>query len=268
MYKKITRLLKRMYNKNFLYPKILKRNNVFKNKYKGERCFVLGNGSSLNKMKLSNLKNEYTFVVNNFFIHPQLKEINPSFFSDIEPFDTLESLPREDYFHPANYYFKMDECLRGEKAELFFQIGTKEYIENNHLFLDHKVNYLGYSSRDILRSKRLNGDITKSFSFMDGVIYSSIGLAVYMGFKEIFLIGCDFDHILTKSEAHFYENKDKPVLASASNKELAFNLYTYLSKMERIKKFSEEKGVKIYNAGIGGMTDVFERVDFEKIKFK
>jgi hypothetical protein len=267
MHKKIMCLLKRMYNKVFLYPKILKRNNVFKDKYSGERCFILGNGSSLNEMNLSNLKNEYTFVVNCFFAHSQFEEINPSFFSSIEPFSSLNALPKDNYFHPSNYYFKMSECLKGKKVNLFFQIGAKEYIENNHLFLDHEVNYL-CSSKGILRSKRLNGDITKPFSFMDGVIYSSIVLAAYMGFKEIFLVGCDFDHILTKSEVHFYKNKEMPKLASASNKELAFNLYTYLSKMEKVKNFLEGKGVKIYNAGIGGMTDTFKRIDFEKIKFK
>ena len=262
------RLLKRIYIENFLYPKILKRNNVFKDKYSGDRCFILGNGSSLNEMNLGSLKNEYTFVMNSFFIHPQFEEINPSFFSNIEPFDGLELLPTDNYFYPVNYYANMDKFFEKRRVKLFFRIDTKKFIDDNKLFLDQEIYYLNPANENILKKSKLNDDITKSFSFMDGVIYSSIGLAAYMGFKEIFLIGCDFDHILTKSEIHFYENKEVPTLASASNKELALNLYTYLSKMEKIKKFLEGKGVKIYNAGIGGMTDIFERVDFEKIRFK
>ena len=35
-----------------------------KDKYKGERCFILGNGPSLAKTDLSLLRNEYTFGLN------------------------------------------------------------------------------------------------------------------------------------------------------------------------------------------------------------
>ena len=45
-----------------------KRLERFKNKYKGKRCFIIGNGPSLNKMDLSPLKNEYTFGLNRFYL--------------------------------------------------------------------------------------------------------------------------------------------------------------------------------------------------------
>jgi hypothetical protein len=45
---------------------ILKR---FKNKYKNKRCFIVGNGPSLNKTDLRKIKNEFTFGFNSIFLH-------------------------------------------------------------------------------------------------------------------------------------------------------------------------------------------------------
>ena len=46
------------------YSKLIKRNLRFKNMFDGKRCFVLGNGPSLNKIDFSLLKDEYTFTCN------------------------------------------------------------------------------------------------------------------------------------------------------------------------------------------------------------
>ena len=37
------------------------------NKFKGERCFIIGNGPSLNELDLNKIKDEYAFGVNAFF---------------------------------------------------------------------------------------------------------------------------------------------------------------------------------------------------------
>src|ERR1044072_5448632 len=44
------------------YGELLKRNEVFRNRHKGQRCFVLGNGPSLRNQDLTPLANEITFV--------------------------------------------------------------------------------------------------------------------------------------------------------------------------------------------------------------
>ncbi|HEY59395.1 MAG TPA: DUF115 domain-containing protein [Anaerolineae bacterium] len=40
----------------------------YKNRYQGERCFVIGNGPSLRKMDLTKLRNEYTFGMNRIYL--------------------------------------------------------------------------------------------------------------------------------------------------------------------------------------------------------
>ena len=42
--------------------------NKYKNIHKGERCFIIGNGPSLNKTDVSKLKNEYCFGMNRIYL--------------------------------------------------------------------------------------------------------------------------------------------------------------------------------------------------------
>ena len=57
----------------------LNRNKVFKNQFKGKRCFILGNGPSLNNVNFSDLKDEYVFCVNQINRRPDFKELHSNF---------------------------------------------------------------------------------------------------------------------------------------------------------------------------------------------
>src|SRR5210317_1185187 len=46
----------------------IKKLAYFKDIHKGERCFIIGNGPSLNKTDVSKLKNEYTFGMNRIYL--------------------------------------------------------------------------------------------------------------------------------------------------------------------------------------------------------
>lgn len=252
------------YKQKFVYPQILGRNTNLRDTFQGKRCFIVGNGLSLNGMDLKKLCNEYTFAVNRFFLHPDFDTIAPRFYVHIEPIRNILTYPKDHAFYWENYYANIERHFKDKETRLFMNVESKEHIERKKIFLKHELYYLaGHDS--ILNSKNPESDISKPNSFMDGVIYSAICVAVYMGFKEIYLIGCDFDHIIQKREAHFHGDKEKTILDGASNKDLAYNLYLYLSKMERIKSFFEPQGVHIYNAGIGGMTDTFERKNYDDL---
>src|SRR3546814_5642176 len=48
--------------------------------FKGKRCFIIGNGPSLNKIDLSLLRNEYSFAVNSFYYKTREIGFRPTFF--------------------------------------------------------------------------------------------------------------------------------------------------------------------------------------------
>jgi hypothetical protein len=258
---------------NFNNDEILLRNRSLKNKYKGKRCFIIGNGSSVDKLDLTKLKNEYVFSMNSFIKHKQLEQINPQFHSVIEPFDMMSTYAKDCEFHPNNYYTQIEKAFENLDTILFFQYDCRNYFENNGMFKNNKIFYLKSKSdsRDFPSS-----DISKPFSFMANSTYNAICCCAYMGFAELYLIGFDADYILKNNRVHFYDEPDvvrsagaKPYFLSLpkneSNKALAHHLFTYLEGTERVKKYFEPKGVKIFNAGVGGFLDTFERVDFEKL---
>ena len=107
--------LKKSYNGKLL--------NSFKNKYSGERCFIIGNGPSLKVEDVEKLKDEFTFAFNriyyifdktswrpNFYISEDLKileksknEINKldlpyKFIPDIARFDYNINIENAIYF--------------------------------------------------------------------------------------------------------------------------------------------------------------------------
>lgn len=248
----------------FRYRKILSRNKELKNKYYGKRCFLIGNGSSLNQMDLTKLKNEYTFVFNFFYLHKDFKLIQPKFYSIMEP---LQNLPKAG-IDTRKLFQGADSAFKDMDVKVFFRIDSKEYIEKNKFFLNKNVYYL-LPDRGIQKTLITNDDISKYYSFADASIYNAICIAVYLGFSEIYLIGCEYDFILHRGVLKdFYDHEltgQTSRLKNASNLILAWDLYDYLKAMEKIKNHFAKYNVKIFNAGIGGFTDTFPRVDYNSL---
>lgn len=263
----------------FLKNKVLLSNRLLKGKYKGSRCFIIGNGPSLNMLELAKLKNEYVFSMNMITKHRQLEQINPSFHSEIEPIETMSAYSETCEYHPDNYYKQIEKAFCNLNTILFFRYDCKDYFDKKGLFKDKQVFYLQGSTdfnRDAKYSAFSCSDISRPYSFMANSFYNAICCCSYLGFTDLYLIGFDADYILKNSKLHFYEEPEiiykagiKPYFLSEpkneSNKELARHLYEYLNGLELIKKYFGKKGVRIYNAGVGGFVDTFDRVDFEKL---
>ena len=250
----------------FRYGKILRKNQELKDRYNGKRCFLIGNGSSLNEMDLKKLKNEYTFVFNFFYLHKDFHEIRPKFYSIFEPLPNLIG----GGVNPDEFFRKAENALKDMKYpefKMFFSIKARDYLEKNKFFLDKEKYYL-MADRSIPKTFLISDDISRYHSFSDASIYTAICMAVYMGFKEIYLIGCDYDLILRRDVKHFYDNAlmgGEVRRKNASNLVLAEDLVDYLKAMETIRNHFKNRDVKIFNAGIGGFTDTFPRVEYESL---
>lgn len=90
------------------------------------------------------------------------------------------------------------------------------------------------------------------------VTYSMLQIAVYMGFKEIYLLGCDCSYSQDKTKQHFIESGHHDNYASIAGKRMIC-AYKYA------KEFADKHDIKIYNATRGGMLEVFERVNLEDL---
>jgi len=247
------------YYSYFRNKSILDKNKELKNKYLGERCFVIGNGPSINQQDLIKLKNEYAFTCNHFYLHKELSVINPVFYSIIEPIILNDSF-RENLF-PKIIERINSYASSNPNAIFLFNVQYKNYIENNNLFLKNKIYYFLFGDSI---SNRMNLEMSKPNLSGTASIYFMLAMARYLGFKMIYIIGCDSNYILDGYERHFY-SEDLTLQKKKSNLEAARILYEDLERLDIFYKYFQKEGFQIFNAGVGGMIDVFPRVDYNSL---
>ncbi len=100
----------------------LDKNAQFKDKYKGKRCFVIGNGSSLSSQDLSLLRNEVTFAMNRIYLYEPCKNMVPTFYCALDHADELIKPDGDKFLHELNKYIHPVEGY-------FFHISAKPYAE-------------------------------------------------------------------------------------------------------------------------------------------
>lgn len=239
---------KKQHDDNIECMEELKRLN---NSHKGERCFVIGTGPSLSVHDLEMLKDEVTFATNRIYELFNQTEWRPTYYVNqdhnlIQTFgDKIAQVDSKLLFLPVEYRQKFS----GGKFR-FFVLKHKE-------FYPHKSPF----SRDI--SKYLAQGFT--------VTYGAIQIAMYMGFKEIYLLGIDHNYSIIR------DAKGRPVKMDSEGKNYPEGMQQYMNMnslprveettiaYETAEKISKRQGVKIMNSTRGGKLEAFERIDLEKI---
>jgi|SRR3989344_4565008 len=243
----------------------LKDNLRLKNIHSGKRCFIMGNGPSLKDQDLTKLKNEWTFVVNSFYLHPQYDLIHPKFYAIFD----------------SRYFIGDSESLRylqevsgrvHEDTVMIFPLKSKRLIEKNNIFLKNKKIYMyakGFLDENYSGVIELHKTIPTPMS----VSVTCLMVAIYMGFDPIYLMGLEHDWLAHKSNPnvrvdapHFYDNKENQYFINDS----AVNTYELncwcsylLFKNYRLLKKGTDS--KIYNLTPNSFLDVFPFKKFEEV---
>ena len=235
----------------------------FKNKYLGKRCFIIGNGPSLKAQYLELIKDEYCFAANRVYLMYEKTNWRPTF-----------------------YMCQDDQILRAEWKNINTFNNVECFISYNPMFkygIDiPKANIYLADNRDYLkRTLPISFSSKCENKIYDGstVTYSSMQLAIYMGFKEIYLLGMDhnYAHTIDKnrkisynpSVKTYFDDTYKDVYKEFEQKSGAiFAVYDFEavnSAYKQAKNVAEKKGIKIYNATRGGKLEIFERVNFDEL---
>lgn len=195
---------------------LLQSNRMLKDIHKGERCFILGNGPSLKKENLELLKNEIIFTVNQISRLPQYDLLNPKY-----------------HFWVDGNFFKID-MKKPEDRELlevmsnmgnsdticFFPLERESFcIEHG---LDKKLNIHFFATKPRLtfyESFEKDIDYTKYLPGFGTVVQYCICMAIYMGFSEIYLLGCDNTGIMVTMKSALKENDENDYAYAVSDNE-------------------------------------------------
>jgi hypothetical protein len=242
----------------------LKYNNEirkFKNIHQNERCFVIGNGPSLTAQDLEKLKNEYTFAANKIFLVFDDTDWRPTYYC-IQDFKVIQN----DFVLITGKVQAKHKFIAGNTLVL-----EHTFLQNwIYFYLDIRPFWKSYPKKNPLFSERIERRIYEGCT----VTYANIQLAVYMGFKEIYLLGVDHnysvnrkhDGTIEKAETkdYFTDKYISPNQEFGKQLNLAVLEYSTLA-YQSAREYADAHGIKIYNATRGGKLEVFERVDFDTL---
>ena len=251
--------------------KLIKNNVKFKNAHYGERCFIVGNGPSIKGQDLSKLSNEYTFMVNQAMRMPIYNAIKPQFHILADPrYYNLNNKLEED----REVIELIKSLSTNPELICFFPINAFEFVRQNNL--DDKLNISYFMAANTFYEgikKEIN--LAKTIYASPTVIQFGIQIALYMGFSDIYLLGCDmtgFEEIRnvdnSMQSAYAYqltENEKKRMLRSTMhNGEELFYAYARNYTIYRImNSYCTKRSVNLYNATKGGLLDNLKRVEFD-----
>ena len=225
-----------------------KKLEALKDSHKGERCFVLGNGPSLTYDALERLKDEQTFGCNSLCLAFEKLGFSTTWFC----------------FQSSGVYRKhkdiIDSLAPGQViyARNCFPLGTKGLSplwENAipYSVLPH-INYMKE------KTKRFSTDPHKTVYDGYTIVYSMLQLAVYMGFRKIYILGVDCDYTHGKNSNHFVGSETENV-RELETKYAGINMN---QAFETARKYADGNGIEIYNCNPGGNLQVFERKSLDE----
>ena len=229
-----------------------------KDRYRGERAFLIGNGPSLNRTPMHLLRDEHCICFNRFYLMFERLAWRPRMYASVDDLvardiaEDLETtvLPQVDLaffpdLHPYNIDFR------------------KFLPDEENVYWLH-LDKLGFS--DELPYAGLNKTVTNV----------ALQVLSYLGFDPIYLVGVDTDYELPKSAVQL---SARDVAATKDDDPNHFDpryfgkgshyhhprMLETIEKYVEAKEFFDERGVRIQNAGIGGRLEVFPRVDFRSL---
>lgn len=230
----------------------------YKNKYKGQRCFLIGNGPSLTTSDLELLQNEITFGCNRVYKLFPSTTWRPTYFCMI---DALIAK------------YSSDELAENVKCPLFTNINTRDLMKYRpeHLIFARNLGENPY---------RVSGNFEAYYVPSGATVMTfMIELAMYMGFQEIYLIGVDCtsslaagghcakgyvnQELIQKDIERIRKRLNDPTLTAEQVAAYYFDQSTYSYKV--LRDYADRHGIHIYNATRGGMLEVYERRNLDEV---
>ena len=238
----------------FLLDRTMMEMRKLKDKHKNERCFIVCTGPSLRIEDLERLSNEYTIGVNSIVRAYEKTQWRPTYYALVDIYAFGEYLKSNSI---QGDWLALNNAFLHYRTKLLKPMGNELYLPIS--YYNHTYEYIKKNKMKF--SKDLSVCIYDCFT----VTNMAIQLAVYLGFKEIYLIGADCNYNLEK--IHFIETKgidDKQKNAKYLPHAVEMSIKGY----EAAQKFAKTMNVKIFNATRGGNLEVFERVNFDDLDLK
>lgn len=212
-----------------------------KDKYNGKRCFIIGNGPSLTINDLNKLKFEFTFATNRIYQLFDKTNWRPTFYLSTD-LDVINK--------------GLSDINKLKLDKMFFNYNARKKIKTNP---DHTTFIYFHGKFRINRhgsyQEKVNEELNLYFSTTENVVCSCIEFAMFLGFKEIYLIGVDNSYNKNGGYANGMHGGVKP----------DFNLDALAFTYNTFKKYADSHGIILMNATRGGELDYIKRVELDSL---
>ena len=225
------------------YKEVILKNINLKDKHKGKRCFILGSGPSIKSEDLKPLKNEIVFALNNFYVHNDFDEIASG---DIQKYYLVAPIHPPQTEDEWRRWFEDMEKHVPINVNMIFGLDIYDYniryiLEKYGIFKKHNINwyFAGIDVDKEYKFKEKDISIENQIWAANTASTYALIVAIYMGFKEIYLLGVDHNYICLKNEESFR----------------FYNGKVFLEKELIAENF---KNGKIFNCSVDSLLNMFE----------
>jgi len=230
----------------------------YHNKFKGTRCFIVGNGPSLKDTPLESLVDEYTFGMN------RIAMLYGSTAWRAKIYLCASTLYKE-----KNY---REDALRAIDAAWMAFLDDYHYLDDARHELPGDLAHLHYIycsqwedlKRDQIQDDWWSDDITERVCKYGSTAIPALQIAAYMGFNPIYLLGMDLGYKQYDDGIDTCHFNDK-YNAQPNNMMVVDEDMNQIAGHEMAKHNTDRLGVSVYNATLGGLLEVYPRIDLEAV---
>lgn len=251
-----------------------KRNKALRNKYEGQRCFIIGNGPSVREQDIRLLANETVFVTNGFYRYEKYYDAKPDYYCLMDP---------SFFSSPAGRGLlkEIDKLQQYENKPTFIlPWAAKEMIQKYYNWDKWTTSYYVDAVMSFTDGYNKDWDICKPVVNTQCVVQTAMLMATYMGFKEIYLLGVEQTNIIDTIEAYYgkeptryvYSNENEELAGafvdSVNEKplELQLNGYARIFHLYReIYQYCRRKGIEVYNCTPKTLVDSIPQKKYEDL---
>lgn len=225
--------------------KLLRDNYELKDIYEGQRCFILGNGPSLSDIDLSLIENEITFTMNDFYKIKDIHKIHANYHI------LCDSSAYQDPEEALNKLYD-----RSNPLGVFIEDRIYGKMKNNTSETSPPM-YLYRKAPEIENLSSVDMDLCGVLPRFFTEIQSAIVIAAYMGFQEIYLLGCDSNEILNKI--------DSRAMTETNGEHMFFEYYHIFKCYRMLREALSAKGVKLIDLTAGSIINSLEKSTLKEV---
>lgn len=232
--------------------KILSKNRLLKDSHRGERCFVVMNGPSINLHDLSLLKYESVLCSNFFYRSEAAKQTRPNYYCWADSAIFLEKKKFKNIVGEIRNTCPKTKMIFNYKAFAILGMNEDIYYE----YCKHIPNLFAVRS-----NFRFN------VSNFVTVAFHTINVAIEMGFSEIYLLGLDFEPGAFKHFNILGEECEDPKQKIAKE-DVCGNYWSYAKAQYEsyaLNAYAERKGIHIINLNSDSCIRAFRFGNYEEL---